>query len=336
MALITTKEKMKEFLAISTHTEISSVAPYIKRAEREFIIPQIGQTLYDDLNSFVESSGSSSGSGSSGDDILLTKVQESVINFAFYLYFPMLEVHVGENGVQRMESETRKSAYQYQGSNLRDSLLISGYETLGKTLDYLEENKDTYTSWSGDAKIYKRYKYFLLNTPELFQEYFDIKNSWATFFSLRPIIKRIEDLHLEAVLGAAFLIELKDEIESNNVTDDDLIEMIRKAVVSLTLSDAAHDKIIQIGKDGTFEARRAGLSIKKTEPADIEKISSFINKNLDIGDKYTKRLVEHLNNNASASKYKTYFDSDLYKDPSSEDYSKQTWDNSSDGKSVIV
>lgn len=331
MGLITTKEELKEFLSISTNTEIDSVAPYIERAEREFIIPQIGSAMYNDVVAFYNSTGTPE-----ADAPLLKKVQEAVVNFAFFLYADLLAVHVSESGIQRIEQTDRKTAYQYQENNFKNSLAISGYEVLGNALEYLEKYKTTYTIFAADTFTYNQFKYLTIHTPTLFQQYFDIKNSWATFFALRSSIKKVEDLFLEPVLGADFLTELKTEIKNDGTTNADLIELVRKAVVFLTIADATDSKLVQFGKDGTFEVRLAGTSVKKEDPADLTKISSFVRKNQSDGELYLKRLTEHLNKNASAIKYATYFSSENYQDITAEDYSTTTFTNSIDKKSFTL
>ncbi|MCO6501356.1 MAG: hypothetical protein J5I47_13405 [Vicingus serpentipes] len=332
MSLITTKEKLKEFLAISKATEITSVAPYIARAEREYLIPEIGEAMFNDAQSYVDGSSSPTETTAA----LLKRFQEAIANFAMYLYFDMLTVHVSESGVQRIEQNDRKSAYQYQEDNLRNNLLTSGYETLGSTLNYLEANKGDFDNWAGDDNTYHRYKKLLVHTPQLFSKYFDITNSWCVFFKIRSSIKEVEDLELEPILGTAFLEELKTEIVDDTTDNATLIEMIRKATVFLSIASAAESKIVQFGKNGTFEVRKAGVSIKKEDPAVESKLAAFINKNRATGQQYLKRLKEHLNQNASSTKYATYFDSDLYQDPSSADYSTKTWNNTSGGKSIII
>ncbi len=330
MALITTKDKLKEFSAISKHIEIGSVAPYIERAEREFLIPQIGQSTYDDLEHFFNSTGSPS-----TDAEILKRVQSSITNFALFLGFDMFAVHFSEAGIQRVESTERKSAYQYQEINLKNNLLETGFETLGAALEYLEKYKNTYTVWPADVAAHNRFKKRVIHTPAQFQEYFDIKNSWSTFFRLRSTITQVEDLFLEPVLGSTFLEEIKEQIKADTTTNAVLIELIRKATVFLAISEAAHSKIIQFGKDGAFEVRRAGSSITKHEPAVDKKLAEFVRKQRSAGELYLKRLVEHLNKEASAIKYATYFGSEQYQDPTSADYSHETWKNESTNQSVI-
>jgi hypothetical protein len=332
MALIVRdKDTLKEHVAIGKQLEYATAKPYIERAENEYIIPEIGQLAYNDIIAFIDSVGTPE-----ADATVLSKSEAAISNICLNLAFDVLAVHVSDTGIQRVESQTHKAAYQYQEVNLKNNLLDSGLEVLGKLLEYLEENKTTFTIWAGDTATYNRFKNLTVHTPALFSDVVDIKNSWSIFFRLRSIIKKIEDLCLQPVLGTAFLAEIKAEIVADTTTNADLIAIIRKAVVYLVLADAANSKVVQFGKDGTFEVRRAGTAIRKEDPAQVDRLSAFINKNEADGDKYLKMLVDHLNNNASASKYATYYASNLYNDPSATDYSNQTWDNKSTGKSYIV
>lgn len=331
MAIVRDKETLKKHVGISKQLDYATAQPYIERAEHEFLIPEIGAAAYNDIIAFIDSVGTPEAT-----DELTKKAEAAITNITLYLAFDILTVQVSDAGIQRAESETHKTAYQYQEVNLKNNLIDSGYEVLGVLLEYLEDNKGTFTIWAGDTTIYNRFKNLTVHTPSLFSDVFDIKNSWSVFFRLRSTIKKIEDLCLQPVMGSAFLAEIKAEIVADDNTNADLITIIRKAVVYLTLADAASSKVVQFGKDGAFEVRRAGTSIKKEDPAEVTRLSEFINENEDDGNKYLKMLEDHLNNNASATKYATYFNSSLYNDPSATDYSKQPWQNQSTGKSFIV
>lgn len=335
MTLIIDKATIKEFSAVSNQLEYDTLKPYIIRAEREYIIPEIGQDLYDTIEAFSQSSSSSS--TSIADEELLERLQEAIINFALYLGFDTLVVNVSDAGIQRTETETSKTAYQYQELNLRNNFLESGYETLGRALEFLEDNKEIYTDWSNNATYYNRFKNLLVHTPVLFSDIFDIKNSWSVFFQIRSVIRKMEDFHISQVLGSDFLTEIKAEILDDDATNQTLIDIIRKSVVYLSLSDAALSKIVTFSKEGAIQVKQAGLNINNLkEPASTDKVSAFINQTRSDGEKYVMQLREHLNNNASASKYATYFESDLYEDPEGEDYSRNRWDNTEDGKSFTV
>lgn len=328
MALIRTKDKLKEYLAISQETELETITPYLNRADREFIIPEIGEVMFNDVVAFIETTGTPT-----TDAALLARLEEVEDNFAFYLGLDLITVHVSESGIQRIESTDRKTAYQYQEQNLKQNLLESGYELLGNTLEYLEKYKTTYTVWASDTSAYKRFKNHIIHTPSIFQDYYDIQNSWAIFFRLRSILTRVEDLYLEPIMGADFLAEIKAEIINNTNTNAVLIKLIRKATVYLTVSNALHTKIVQLGKDGFLEMRKNST---KNQSDENDRLSSAIAENRNIGETYLKKLTEHLNKEASAIKYATYFNGDIYQDPTATDYNTQTWTNKSDGKSVIV
>lgn len=333
MALIRTKDKLKEYLAISQNTELETITPYLNRADRELIIPEIGKTMFDDAVAYIEDESSSSSVSYVTDAELLARLQEVEDNFAFYLGFDILTVHISEAGIQRVETNDRKSAYQYQEQNLKQNLFESGFELLGNTLEFLEENKERYTTWADDTEAYERFKNHIIHTPALFQKYYDIQNSWAIFFRLRSILTRVEDLYLEPIMGAEFLAEIKDEIIADTTTNAVLIELIRKATVYLTISNALHTKIVQLGKDGFLEMRKQST---KNQSDENDRLSSAIIENKNTGEIYLKKLVEHLNKFATAEKYATYFASDIYQDPTATDYNNQPWTNSADGKSVIV
>jgi hypothetical protein len=334
MAIITTKDKMKLYLAISQNTELETINPYLNRADREFIIPEIGKAMFDDLLLYLADESSSSAVGYTADADLLARLEEVEVNFGFHLGFDMLAVHVSEAGIQRVESNDRKTAYQYQEQNLRQNLLESGHEVLGSTLEFLEENKDVYTTWAEDTEIYNKFKRHLINTPGVFQNYYDIQNSWAIFFKIRSIFTRVEDLYLEPILGEEFLTEIKDAIVADDTSDiADLLKLIQKAMAYLTISNALHTRIVQLGKDGFLEMRKNST---KNQSDENERLSSAIVENKTIGDQYLKKITEHLNTKASATVYQTYFESDLYQDATEEDYSTNSFTNSADGKSVII
>lgn len=50
MALFKTTAQLKDYLSVDINTKFATMLPFITEAEQQFIIPLIGQTLYDLVN----------------------------------------------------------------------------------------------------------------------------------------------------------------------------------------------------------------------------------------------------------------------------------------------
>jgi hypothetical protein len=239
-------EEVKGILPVSTATDRQRLWPFIEAAERKYILPVLGRTLYDELQKFhthptiwpaeplttdndqgtVDMSGGttdqtviedSDGSGSDKDKLtgLLKLVQVSEINLAYYLGFDLLNISMSDMGFTRTESQYQKGLYKYQEEKAQNYFRTIGLDGIDDILTYLEDNLEYFENWE-DTEAYTLRQESIIPDTKVFNKICDISNSRLIFLRLQPFIQQVMDSEIMSVLGttvyAALISELaKDE-----------------------------------------------------------------------------------------------------------------------------
>ena len=133
---------IKKVVPIIGSSSFTSFTPYIKQAERDFLIPNMSKTEYDALSAAYNVTTPTL---SAKQTELLEKCQEVIVHYMLFLWIPTGQVSMGDNGIRINTTETLKTAFQWQIDDLSRSVLRSSGSAMDALLDYLEENKDWLT-----------------------------------------------------------------------------------------------------------------------------------------------------------------------------------------------
>jgi hypothetical protein len=128
MALFTTIDEIKDYIPVANVEDISGILPDIEWAEKMYLIPVLGQDMYDELHEAYHGGGSSSGSGEAGMSArmanLLRYVQMPLIHFAYSKQLIISQVQIDGAGVSLVTDATRKTAFQWQIEDLTDKYAL--------------------------------------------------------------------------------------------------------------------------------------------------------------------------------------------------------------------
>jgi len=308
--------EVREKLPIEATTRIDNLLPYFTRAEKKYLIPILGKTLYDKLADKVYK-----GQANSGDwKDLLNLCVEPLCNFGVFLAIPMLQLRVSDGGIQVAMDESFKPASERKILKLEKSLLESAFEQCEELLEFLEEKKLVFTDWASSPSYTINKKYFI-NTSTQFQQFYHINSSKLTYLAMVPAMAKVEEFLIRSNLGNELFEELKTAIAANNPTADHiaLINLIRPAVALHTISRACRELPAQVTENGII------INVYTTKnDGDREELAAGAGELLSKSEAayrdaevYIRRLRDYLNENASGSKYPTYFNNTaLYSDPS--------------------
>ena len=277
--LFKTIEQVKEYITIDISTNINTVLPYIKQAEK-FVKDIIGTDLYNSLSYFVNEDGDDS-----DIEALLPYVQLPLINFAYMLGAPKLAVNIGMAGISTTSNNNLNPADDTRIKDLIRSFASSGYDGLEDLLEFLEENKGTYSAWVSST-AYSYNKQFFVNNAKEMNDSIHIGISRYDFLKLKPFIHQIEQSIIKKAIGTDTFDAVKEEYADDDLSDENeilLLDYIRPAVCYMALNKHKQDQ------NNELEGRR-----------------------------YLEEMVVFLNENASATQYINYYESDLYSDPDEE------------------
>jgi hypothetical protein len=274
----------------------------------------------------LEFSGSTSPSASSSSfqetpaalAELLPLVQNALINFAYFIGADEIGLHITDAGIQIITDETHKQAFQWQVEAAKSSWLNKAYLFSDALLSFLESHKTDYPSWvSSDS--FTEIMDSLLYTTRLFDDAFNIRKSRRLFLALKPIIRSIESRYAAYTLSQKYYDSLLVLQRTSALTAEDniILKKIRPAIAYLAMSEAISRFSIDIFPEGVYSNLVSAFgTIAAKNPANRNDKAAVI-ENLTAGGLAEMQGVQqYLDANASASKYKLYFESSRYVDPS--------------------
>lgn len=223
--------------------------PAIRQATQKFVLPYIGEDLYDDLAAIYQADA---------DDLTdeqakaVELIQDCVAFYTIYHILPEKQSVVASMGVvQNTPIQGSQPTNQWSWKAKRWSALENGDAFLDKLLTYLEkqvtDEVDYFDLWKNSAAYNVKTSSFFRQTAQL-DDYLNIKESRRSFVSL---VKYMRDVEEDVILP----LLCTDQFEALKAADLDadglaLLAKVRKAVAFLGLYEAIPHHRIVIDGDG--------------------------------------------------------------------------------------
>lgn len=315
MALFKTIEEFKQYLGVSLSKDFERLLPDIEWAEKKYIIPFLGENQYNDLYTAYDED-----TLTPEQVKLLDKVRMPLAHFTYSKYITLAQLIVDSSGISIVSDSRRKTAFQWQVTDLKgEYFLQKAYDGLDFLLKFLEDNKDDYPEWV-NGEGYTLTNQFFINSTAQFNTHVNIDNSRLSFVALWQEMRRSETFLIAPILGISFFTELKAKLvaETLSTTEKELVEYIQPCLAYYTAGNAVNT--LSLGSRGngfTVENILASGSdnVKEVRVFNVDEISRMSKQYLQYANEYQDRLKTYLNTNASATVFKTYFDSSLYQSP---------------------
>ncbi|MFK5893720.1 MAG: hypothetical protein QM504_10920 [Pseudomonadota bacterium] len=297
--LVKTITDLKKHIAIDFIEGFDVLEYAIEDREQELKDKYIGSELWANLVKVYEGAYSSS---VSSDAEMHTKAlwycQRIISNYSLLDYIPEGQLDISENGIRISTTDSKKQAFPWQIKNLEQKYLTAASRNLEGLIKMLNDNIDLFTDWTNSA-AYTELKQKIVNSVTQFNEHSTTKITHILFIELSPVINYVEDFYIRSILGDKFFEELQERIKDGEDVDGST------STPSITTADE-YDKIFHLLKGAItqyvcFEAAK-----------DIDCDAQLAEKK---ASHYVQRLVEYLNNNASADLFNNYFTSSKYTAP---------------------
>ncbi len=314
---------------VKAATNFEDIEIYLQEAETRFLKPMISAAQYNALHAAYQAAASDDAL-SPADRELITRCRPVIVNYALAIGVPKLQVVVSSSGVHIYSNEQQKTAFSWQIDDLVNGYFASGDSYADALLQYMEENKATYTAWA-NSSAYTVFKSVLVPDTATFSSIVNINDSRRVFLRLKPAMLVIQDMKIKSAISSAYFAELLAEISSGTFTpaNEEPLLLAQKAMVYLSCSHALAEMTINVGVDGvSITASRNTDKTQTKAPAELNRISAIASSWQDTGNSYLAELVAYLNQNASASLYATYFNSTQYRNPATDDglfTNDETW-----------
>jgi hypothetical protein len=298
----------------NTSSNLETLQPYLEAAEREYLIPLLGQAMYDEINTAYN--GPDPLSPAQGK--LLPYLQAPVANLAYYLGRGILNVNITDTGFLINDEEDRKAANAFHLDDIGRDFCRLGHKGLDHMLLFLETNAADYLTWKNSDYYTLSRKTFVYRLID-FNDIVFINNSRQTFVAMRPIMDRIQRKRLRTELGGTFF----DAMLARHIANDyetgeiDLIaDLVNPALVHLSVAAALKELSLEVTANGlqinSFEAR---IINKKDVSTQVSILNARREESELLGEAYLTDLKDYLNKNSNAEVFAAYFSSDKYTNP---------------------
>jgi hypothetical protein len=295
-------DELKEFVAVTKGLAIDSIGPNITKAARKFIIPMIGQDIYDEMITAY------TGTPNPQQAALIKEIQRSLAPFSVYMYIPEAEVTFNDSGIMRAEGQHQKTAYAKQVQQLRESMIEGGYDALEDLIAFLETNKADYPTWVNSPE-YTLNKSHLLNDAKTFSQYYLLKQGRQTYKVLFPTLKDVELFYIIPQIGQDYYDELLDQILNANLTAENkkVLEWIQAAVANFTISEGIKKQWVVFTDRGVvFSEHSTASNYSMIKTGMVDQVSLKIRQADDAGNRYLSRVITYMDDNIDD--YPTYRD----------------------------
>lgn len=243
---------------------------------------------------------------------LLERIQAALAPLALYHASKTKNVKFSVNGIERSE----KTAYRYQENEMREELLLRGYENIELMIKYLDE-KD-FENWGAKEKHRSLYLAFAAD----FRDAAPYNISRYTYEALRSIIEDVEYTIIQKILPSRFFEYLRDRIapmltESGETWTTESGEtwtvsielsekekkvktLLYRVIANLTVAEAMQRQRVQIEGNSivirTYSADQIAPTRTIAPSAAIDRTYTFANL---ASDKNVERLKTFISKNKS-------------------------------------
>lgn len=289
--LIKTIAEVRAQVPVSMTSDFDVIKPFLLNAENNYLVKIIGKAQVDALKEDYD--------GDTDDEDFLQAIdlcQKIISNFGYYYALPILSVSVGSSGVQVFSNQDTKQAFQWQVTDLRDSLQGLGFSGIEDLLIFLESNPEDFPEYAASEE-FLRNKQYLITTAGEFSRYFNIDESRYVFQAIAYLMKRVEDQVIAKNIGSSFYSSLKEADLSENkqyLVDN----YLKPGLALLTASKAIMERIITF-KDGvyTYNLRGKTDNSSETQALGVSQVADLCSQLTTDGNQFLQDGVAFINAN---------------------------------------
>ncbi len=234
--LFKTFEEFIEFVPLSKAMDpfFVKLPAQIYNAQNAFISKEIGREF---LKELIDVFNDDTPSAIQLEAIKMLRAP--LANYSIYLYAPKHKVTFDSQGIRVTENENEKDAKPFDTTQALDAYLRDAYTGIEQALEFLEQNKDQFSTWT-NSKEYTAFSRAIVRSTSELELVTGVLVTRRLFRFIKPHVTRIETQQLASILGKNLLSEILDQIQSNTVSvaNKAIIDIARPAVAYCALGDA--------------------------------------------------------------------------------------------------
>jgi hypothetical protein len=308
MMLINDEVVLKDVLGgIQKKTTWATWKPFVRSAELDHIIPAIGQALYDDLTDKMSRSALNA-----VEKQLLERLQITLGQFVEMESELAVMLQKGDTGIAVASPTGMQAPGKWAiVARIREAR-DKADRNLERLLLFLETQVDQFPVWQNSSAFTQTHALFLSSATEYTQYFGAMQESRRLYVILRPYVQRSETAVLEPLLGRPFLTYLRAKLLGRPASFTDSEETVLRHVRTIIAADAFGRALPYINLNTELRIVSETDGIQNEEGLSGERRSEMkAAVDSDVA-REVGLLKRYLNENASATVFTPYFQSDSY------------------------
>lgn len=297
MSLLKTTTEMKAcFSRLNKNARIETFASFRDDAEAKYIVPLIGQEMYDELHSWYNLEAPEENGPLSK---LLYQVQRALTYYTLLEAGPTSLLDFGDNGMMEGSVDGQIAARQWTVKGAADYFSTNADTFAESVLQFLEKNKEDYDTWD-NSEFRKTARSLFISSGKMWKEAgADICEPHRFYLNRQISIKRVEDIQIQDILGPDLLTDLKSKLKDDSLSETEtaLVEKIKPVVAYYALADSLPHISFVLTSSG-LRLLNENDGLKSNQLADPDLITARCQENINLGKRYEAILRNYLNDNA--------------------------------------
>lgn len=281
-------EDIKKHVSVYESLEWDILKPYVVQADRKFLVPAIGQSLYDQY-------------GTQPTDEVPLKVFnllcEASSHLALFLYVPIGNVVINDHGIMVENTQYTKSAEWWQVRDVRRSFLEAGFSALDEAVRLMESNESQFVKWK-ESDSYTVFMELFVKRTDTFNRWFNIGNSRRSFLALRPHMLEVHHQYFVGKLGVETVARINFTTKPLTTLSTELAQGTPFKVMELLQASQVNYTIAKAIESGMFEVSPTGIYQKlddfpgqRTKTLDEVQVNRLMQNKLIAGEEYYKKAL---------------------------------------------
>lgn len=237
-------EEVKELLGfVDADLNFSNIKPKIIPAT-DILIELIGEELYSDLVTIYNSVNTSD-----LEEEFLKRTQTIIILDAYRSFCADNDLSHTTNGRLNRITENEKIAFEWQIVKSDRKMERDYYKALDNLIKFMDKK---IVKWKRTDAFKKSHDLFI-RTAEEIDDFFNIDGSRLLFLKLTPGIRKAEREEILPRIGKLRFDELKSNLKQDTSIDEELLKLIKEALVYKSLAWGIPRMSAQLFPEGFLE-----------------------------------------------------------------------------------
>ena len=205
--------------------------PDFQAAEDKYIIPIIGQTLYDALVAAYDGD-----TLDANETELVAKLRRAIVPYAFLEETGLNILMWQGSGLQKVKQSQGEPVRAWEIQEMKTTLLKKATEGIEHSLRYLFDNADIFPEWTASAE-YDKLKVLLIKSGTELNELYSVYQPQRSYFIMKSLMYDMQRMALQDSIGTDLLTYLRDK-ETPSTDEAECIGYLKKALAFLTIQKA--------------------------------------------------------------------------------------------------